>query len=148
MATARPICCSRRCEQGRLCSVPRLTTTTIGEQSCLESIYHGYVQRKFHDLRDCGVRRQLGQKAGGVPAGLCRYTVGHFEDDHWTLSRNSSPLLGSQRRHRIHASGAVGREETSKKRRTREHQSCGNKRQRIARTYVIQDFGQDAPCSQ
>ena len=29
--------------------VPRLTTTTIGEQSCLESNYHGYVQRKFHD---------------------------------------------------------------------------------------------------
>src|SRR5262245_58006892 len=58
------------------------------------------------------------------------------------------PLLGSQCLNWIYASGAVGWEETSKKRRTREHQSCGKECQRIARAYVIQDFGQDAPCSQ
>ena len=57
-------------------------------------------------------------------------------------------LFGSQCRHRIHTSGAVGREETSKQRSAREHQSCGNERQRIGRTDVIQDFGQDAPYSQ
>ena len=54
-------------------------------------------------------------------------------------------LFGSQRRHRIHASSTVGREETSKERRTRQHQSRSEKRQRIARTYIIQDFGQYAP---
>ena len=58
------------------------------------------------------------------------------------------PLFRSKCLYGVHASGAVGREETSKKRRAREHQSCGNERQRIARTYVIQDFGQNASCSQ
>jgi hypothetical protein len=57
-------------------------------------------------------------------------------------------LFGPQCRHRIDASSAVGGEKTSKQRCTCQHQSCGNKCQRIARTYVIQDFGQDASCSQ
>src|SRR3954466_10598150 len=64
------------------------------------------------------------------------------------VNRIDSPLLRSQRRYRVHASGAVCREETSKKRRTGEHQGCDNKCQGIARTYVIQDFGQNAPCSE
>jgi len=57
-------------------------------------------------------------------------------------------LLGSQCCDRIHARGAVSREETSKECCTREHQSCSNECQRIARTYVIQDLGQNAPRSE
>src|SRR5207249_5689271 len=55
---------------------------------------------------------------------------------------------GSQRCHRIHTSGATRRQETSKKRRTSEHQACADERQRIGRTYLVQDFGQDPPCTQ
>src|SRR5262249_51409030 len=58
------------------------------------------------------------------------------------------PLFRSKRRYGVHASGAVRREKTSKKRRAREHESCSNERQWIARTYVIQDFGQNASCGQ
>src|SRR5215469_1592145 len=58
------------------------------------------------------------------------------------------PLFRSKRLYGVHASGAVGWEETGKKRRAREHQSCSNERQWIARTYVVQDFGQNASCSQ
>src|SRR4029434_503548 len=57
-------------------------------------------------------------------------------------------LFSSQCCYRIDASSAVGREEAGKEGRTCEHQSCGNKRQRIARSYVIQDLGEDAPCGQ
>jgi hypothetical protein len=59
--------------------------------------------------------------------------------------RIPSALFGSQRRHRIHPSRAARREETSKKRRSREHQTCTDEGQRIRWAYLIQDFGQDAP---
>src|SRR5215475_4854145 len=57
-------------------------------------------------------------------------------------------LFGSQRCNRIDPGGAIRREETSKKRRNREHQTCADQRKWIGWTYVIQDFGQDPPSSE
>src|SRR5215831_1237653 len=65
----------------------------------------------------------------------------HGKPEQWPLFR-SKCLYG------VHASGAVRREKTSKKRRACEHESCSDERQRVARTYVIQDFGQNATCGQ
>src|SRR4030095_16114493 len=53
-------------------------------------------------------------------------------------SRLLFALFGSQCCYWVHASGTVRREEAGKEGRTCEHQSCGNKRQRIARTDIIQ----------
>jgi len=60
----------------------------------------------------------------------------------------SSLLVGTQRRHRIHASGAARREKTSEERCSSEHQTCADERQWISRTHFIQNSGKDAPCSQ
>ena len=75
---------------------------------------------------------------------------GSFFDVGNAIARIKTPfaLFGSQRCHRIHPGGAARREETSKKRSDREHQACADERQRIGWTYLIQDFRQDAPCSE
>src|SRR3954453_15484654 len=67
-----------------------------------------------------------------------------------TASRSDSGavLFRSQRSHRIDASGATRWEETGEERRSGEQQTCADERQWIGRTDVIQDLGQNTPCTQ
>src|SRR4029077_16520591 len=60
----------------------------------------------------------------------------------------SRPLFRAQGGDWIDVGGAAGGQKTGKQRRNRQHQTGSKQCERIARTYIIQDLGQDAPRGQ